>query len=183
MKKLLIIASAVMFACVAQAASFTWGFSSDSIEDSSGNYIDGGTAFLYLGTVTASSSSFDLSSATLLATAGQDAANYNFGVFDSSNPATSDALAATTAGQAYSLILVENAGVTTLAGYEGNYILSVGSSGEDTDPMSGLKWATFVDTATYTSANWSSMGAVPEPTSGLLLLLGMAGLALKRKHA
>ena len=31
--------------------------------------------------------------------------------------------------------------------------------------------------------NWKSYGAVPEPTSGLLLLLGMAGLALKRKRA
>lgn len=33
--------------------------------------------------------------------------------------------------------------------------------------------------------NWSSVAAqsVPEPTSGLLLLLGMAGLALKRKRA
>ena len=29
---------------------------------------------------------------------------------------------------------------------------------------------------------WAA-AAVPEPTSGLLLLLGMAGLALKRKHA
>jgi hypothetical protein len=39
-------------------------------------------------------------------------------------------------------------------------------------------------------ASWSSMtsggggsGDVPEPTSGLLLLLGVAGLALKRKVA
>jgi hypothetical protein len=31
--------------------------------------------------------------------------------------------------------------------------------------------------------NWKSYGAVPEPTSGLLLLLGVAGLALKRKRA
>ena len=37
------------------------------------------------------------------------------------------------------------------------------------------------------SSNWKSFGSagpvVPEPTSGLLLLLGMAGLALKRKVA
>ena len=34
-----------------------------------------------------------------------------------------------------------------------------------------------------TQGTWTSVGAVPEPTSGLLLLLGMAGLALKRKRA
>lgn len=33
------------------------------------------------------------------------------------------------------------------------------------------------------SANGATWQAVPEPTSGLLLLLGMAGLALKRKRA
>ena len=33
-------------------------------------------------------------------------------------------------------------------------------------------------------AGWTAASSsVPEPTSGLLLLLGMAGLALKRKHA
>lgn len=36
--------------------------------------------------------------------------------------------------------------------------------------------------ATPTEGKWSA-AAVPEPTSGLLLLLGMAGLALKRKRA
>ena len=36
-------------------------------------------------------------------------------------------------------------------------------------------------TTAYGSAGWYS--AAPEPTSGLLLLLGMAGLALKRKRA
>lgn len=33
------------------------------------------------------------------------------------------------------------------------------------------------------TATWSSTGAVPEPTSGLLILLGMAGLALRRRRA
>ena len=34
-----------------------------------------------------------------------------------------------------------------------------------------------------TSTPYTSTGAVPEPTSGLLLLLGVAGMALKRKRA
>jgi len=36
-------------------------------------------------------------------------------------------------------------------------------------------------TTTFTSGGWYS--SVPEPTSGLLLLLGMAGLALRRRRA
>ena len=36
---------------------------------------------------------------------------------------------------------------------------------------------------TATPNNWHTVAAVPEPTSGLLLLLGVAGMALRRKHA
>ena len=38
------------------------------------------------------------------------------------------------------------------------------------------------DNVTYKPSEYS-YGSVPEPTSGLLLVLGMAGLALRRKHA
>ena len=41
-------------------------------------------------------------------------------------------------------------------------------------------------TATQNASNWASSGGgepVPEPTSGLLVLIGAAGLALKRKRA
>jgi hypothetical protein len=47
-------------------------------------------------------------------------------------------------------------------------------------PSSGSLSMTF---GTQTSNTWNEMAAVPEPTSGLLLLLGVAGLALRRKRA
>ena len=37
------------------------------------------------------------------------------------------------------------------------------------------------DAATAAAQGWAKTGSVPEPTSGLLLLLGVAGLALLRK--
>ena len=46
--------------------------------------------------------------------------------------------------------------------------------------------AAALDTATFGSAGWynkTSPSPIPEPTSGLLMLLGFAGLALRRKRA
>lgn len=41
----------------------------------------------------------------------------------------------------------------------------------------------FKNATSFGSAGWYTTEAVPEPTSGLLMLLGMAGLALRRKRA
>ena len=57
---------------------------------------------------------------------------------------------------------------------------SVTSVLEKQVPSSGaltMSWAFSTDTAGWTAT------AVPEPTSGLLMLLGMAGLALRRRRA
>jgi hypothetical protein len=43
-----------------------------------------------------------------------------------------------------------------------------------------------MQSATQNASNWASSGGgepVPEPTSGLLMLIGAAGLALRRKCA
>ena len=63
-----------------------------------------------------------------------------------------------------------------------------GYDGVDAFVKSAVQTGTYKDTTGLTfaslaggkSTNWT---AVPEPTSGLLMLLGMAGLALRRKRA
>ena len=88
----------------------------------------------------------------------------------------------------------------TLAGLSANTeydFFYVAVKGDDYWVSSAQKVTTGADTAaaastTFSTANGNSMlsasptgsfSSVPEPTSGLLLLLGMAGLALKRKVA
>lgn len=185
MKKLIMTASVIAMACVVNAAAFTWGFMNEGdYLNKSGDAFDSGTAFLYLGNVTASESAFDFSAATFVLAAGYE--NDYFGAVDSASLASSDAVTGTEAGQAFSLILIEKAGATAgdLAAYEGDYVLYTGVSAERTlAGVTPIKYAEFMRTGEVEASDWQTMGAVPEPTSGLLMLLGMAGLALKRKRA
>ena len=184
----MILAVATAMACTVNAASYIWGFGAGDYEDINGSRDDtlgvyaGGKAFLYLGTVTASESAFDLSGATYITSATFDADMYTYGNENTAAPSSSDAIASTAAGQAFSLILVDN-NIDSLDGYEGNYVLYVGSSTQGVVPGATVSYyAEFMQNDSPIGASdWQTM-AVPEPTSGLLMLLGMAGLALKRKQ-
>ena len=199
MKKLLIAIAVLAMGFSANAAAYYWGLQSYDYlgPDGSGydadmgaNLWSGGTAFLYLGTV-AYNDGFQTDGATYVARGGYDDTTYGYGVLDASDvsalPTNADIAGA--GGQAYSIVLVD-ANVSSLddANIE-NYIIITGTSTGQYDPGTESSYAEFVDFTTSiggTGVAWASASAPldsPEPTSGLLMLLGMAGLALKRKRA
>ena len=73
---------------------------------------------------------------------------------------------------------------TDLASAENYFIVSDGTTKSATfTSATGAKALAWGDQTSYTQGAGKWTSTVPEPTSGLLLLLGMAGLALKRKVA
>ena len=198
MKKLLIAFAALIVGVTANAASYNWGLTSydylgpdgSGYSDADGmNLYSAGTAFLYLGTITYDNG-FKTDGATFLSSAGYDDGMYAYGQVDDSDvtalPSNDSVLAA--GGQAYSIVLVDtNASSLDDASIQ-NYIIVTGESTSSYDPGTEMTYASFVDWTTVIGGDgvaWSPASAepIPEPTSGLLLLLGMAGLALKRKRA
>ena len=182
MKKQLILITTAFVAITLQAANFVWGNGSYDYTGPNGETdYTGGKAFLFLGTVTASATAFDMSSATQVTSSLFDDVNWVYGNVDAENLSASDLVTSTAAGQAFTLIIVDK-NVDSLAGFEGNYYIYNGVS-DDPGVLPGttpVYYAQFFDASPV--ATWSAMAA-PEPTSGLLLLLGVAGLALKRKRA
>ena len=187
MKKMMVAIAVICSAVALNAAQFSWGFSSDAITTELGgeNWIEGGTALLYLGTVSYDSvKGWDTTGATLLATGGQNA-DYNYGALTAGPTSPSHSAVLADGGQAYTLILVQQDDVADIAGFEGMFYLENGTSkpGSYMAGTDNVKVATFLSATEVGGGMWQSAAAVPEPTSGLLLLLGMAGLALSRKQA
>ena len=199
MKKILIIAATIVVAITANAASYSWGLASFDYTgpdgsgydaDLGGNFWSGGTAFLYLGTVTYDSDNgFITDGTTYVTSSGYDENMFGYGVLDDSDVSalpTNDSVSSA-GNQAYSIVLVDKqVSDITDASIE-NYIIVTGTSSSFYDPATENNYASFVDGTTVIGGDgvaWAPAAeAVPEPTSGLLLLLGMAGLALKRKRA
>lgn len=210
MKKLMIAAAVALAATFANAGAYTWGFGSGAdaapgqVPDpnTGDGYLTGGTAMLFLGTIAQTATgegsgigekyNLDFTGLTQVATADQDGTYYTFGQNEFDPSVTSSAVT-TDATQAYTLILFDQSGVTDYENYEGYYYVQTGTSTLAQDPATDTWYARFqspdaVDgdawrTASLASPTPPGPDPAPEPTSGLLVLLGVAGLALKRKRA
>ena len=181
MKKLIVAAAVICAAAITQAATVVWG---GAISTPDGNdTLPAGTqaALLF------ADSAFSGAATTLDNWAVGGAANnggsvvglYTMDDNDSSNWAFMATYSKDGSVDGYYAVLVQNGDSASY--YDIGNISGTTGASSPTDKQINPSWT---GGEYLTSGGYNvTVGAVPEPTSGLLLLLGMAGLALKRKRA
>ena len=185
MKKLMIALAVAAMAVMGNAASVNW--QSGTVLDPNGN-VANKTVTAYLWVIDATT--YDTLAANTTGAAMSDA------VYAAYGSKTGDAYATTTTTKKGLANLTDDSKAYGAGDSAYAAILYTYGSGDDLQFMGNVGKVTLesaMDTdslgmalnllgTSSTATAWST-AAVPEPTSGLLLLLGMAGLALKRKRA
>ena len=181
MKKLIVGVFAVAAAIVANAASVDWSMANGVLTPSPDGSAQSGRCAYYTMLIFNNSQADAVNSAI---------AAGNFTSLSDLAVSTSQAAKAGTfggtvnglAGSSATLFaVVFDTYSTTETIADAGYYYKTGTITQNTYDPTGSDPATkAVFTSTQMTGTWT---AVPEPTSGLLLLLGMAGLALKRKRA
>ena len=186
MKKLMIALATVAMAAGVQAAAWTWGSGSyAAVTPGGSDPLSGANVYLFFGY--ANSTAANTAKAGVLSDLrdGKAISGYSqSATLDSAGKlATTEFTGADGKQYAFAVILADDA-----AG--NSYMLQTANknaTGSDVGAAS-LQFDISSTTlkgidATGSGAGWYMTKAVPEPTSGLLLLLGVAGLALRRKRA
>ena len=190
MKKLIMFV-AIGVCCAVRAASFTWGSVNtvNALNSGEGGYVSEGTTYYLfaVGSATDAISSFDKDThqitvgGTKYSSVDSHVINnneYNNGAFSDTYTA-----AASSINQNYYVVLFD----ADTAGNAGSGLFTVSGVTETSTPPDYK--ATIDATGIGTASNMTipvtggSSGGVPEPTSGLLLAIGGAMLALRRKRA
>ena len=188
MKKIMVAVAAIAMAAVAQAAAINWSAmnisSGDGVSWSGGvasSRANGYAAYFFITASTQSSDTIVSYDAVIAAISGGD-----MSILDSAaKKATTNAMGMvpTTAVGSY--------GVTQADTVSGFMVVFDNAAAADAEffAASDVKTATIAQGASANAAmSWTgytannAWQAIPEPTSGLLLLLGVAGLALRRKQ-
>ena len=189
MKKLMIAACAIALAGVVQAATATWGSGAiRTAEDADGGWsstaVNAAGALVTMNIYFIDSETYDD-----LAEATQQEI---YDAYSRLNPNLTGQNKNATTGALIGAITINESAETALEAIE--YAVAIATYTDETygDMFIATRAKTTYNAGTKrgsatgiiaTVGNWQGPGDVPEPTSGLLMLLGMAGLALRRKHA
>ena len=164
MKKIIIAACAVALTTIVNAASVSWGVSG-------GKSTDLGTSIYLLTQYSATYDSLEAfeDSAISVGTIAKSGPNYKVATTAVANDAV------TKTGNYY-LAIVNGNDITILDVSKDMAAKVYDPEAQETNP------GAFTTTLTAIKGGSISAEVVPEPTSGLLLLVGIAGLALRRKQ-
>ncbi len=184
MKKLMFMLAAAVAVVSTQAASVNW--TCTNVKDGSGNPISGVAYFINAATLSQSdfkalsgASAFNTALAGMYSYTPATAGKYTIA---STAPVENSTLGLKdeTTYTAY-LAIFDTATITDTSKY---YLTSL-SDAFTTMTGSETVQVKFGNQSTPSQAAgaWGSVSPVPEPTSGLLMLIGMAGLALRRRRA
>ena len=182
MKKLMVLVAAVALACAGQAASVDWKMNISG----KGDAWSGANAYV----MAFNGTDYD-AVISLLTVTGSENMAADLGTY---------ALALGTGGTSAAISSNRSAAKAsgTSDGITGDTMFWVVFTEGKMDANSAIQWTTATDISAYdyeagnpspgtltftTAANSGTIASVPEPTSAMLLVLGMAGLALRRKRA
>lgn len=191
MKKLMIALAAVALAAASQAATFKWttsavpyGINAATVTDN-GTYTAGTTQMKNKGTWSFILSIYESDTGVLV---GQStSSSVKFGLTNAKVNTDFIEISSAADSTDYKYVLVITGTQTDLAarGTDGAYDYSGATmTAEVKGTVTTISMGTTeFSTAAPTSWTLSGIESVPEPTSGLLMLVGLAGLALKRKRA
>lgn len=161
MKKLIIISAVLLMSIASQAASFKWTAANIYASNLTTKYTGSATLYAYLTTAGAETAT-EVAVANVVAGVVKDGSQVGL-TFSNDN---------LTVNNNYTFyFVIEDNGKTFTSVSKSCDALAVGAGNLSFGNMT---------TATKDSSNWSN---VPEPTSAMLLALGIAALALRRKRA